>query len=214
MPYVKKTTKNTMERILNKWYFGLIVIPILINLLTNTIGLPDLFKEWTLTVIATLSFLTIVLITELILLSKKIREIEFNPKSSDKQIIKKLLTTLDIDTFHEEIKEQDSWYGYKKEAIGKTIDFAKEAGLISNKTSDKRLNKLLHDLKNAIDDFNTYSSTQLYGNGADWYSPAKDTDFNIEKARTARPVMNSKADKAFNKLTLLLNYLKLKNYLE
>lgn len=203
-----------MDKIFNKWYFGLIAIPIFINLLTNTIGLPDLFKQWTITVIATLSFLSIVLTTELILLSKKIREIEFNPKESDKKIIKKLLATLDIDTFHEDIKDQDSWYGYKKDAIGKTIDFAQDAGLISNKTSDKRLNQLLLDLKNAIDDFNAYSSTQLYGNGADWYSPAKDTDYNIERAKTAQPIMNAKADFAFQKLTLLLDYLKHKNYLE
>ena len=203
-----------MDRLLNKWYFGLIGIPILINLLTNTIGLPDLFKQWDITLIATLSFLTIILTTELILLSKKLREVKFNPKESDKKIIKNLLATLDIDTFHEDIKGQDSWYGYKKEAIGKTIDFAQDARLISNKTSDKKLNQLLLDSKNAIDDFNAYSSTQLYGNGADWYSPAKDTDFNVEKAKIAQPIMNAKADFAFNKLTLLLDYLRHKNYLE
>lgn len=203
-----------MEKIINKWYFGLIAIPILINLLTNTIGLPDLFKQWTTTLIATLTFLTIVLATELILLSKKLREVEFKPKESDKKIIQKLLTTLDIDMFHEDIKDQDSWYGYKKEAIGKVIDFAQDAGLISNRTSDLKLNKLLLDLKNALDDFNSYSSTQLYGNGDDWYSPSKDTDFNVERAKTAQPIMNSKAEFAFTKLTLLLDYLKHKNYLE
>jgi len=203
-----------MDRLLNKWYFGLIGIPILINLLTNTIGLPDLFKQWDITLIATLSFMTIILTTELILLSKKLREVKFNPKESDKKIIKNLLATLDIDTFHEDIKGQDSWYGYRKEAIGKTIDFAQDARLISNKTSDKKLNQLLLDSKNAIDDFNAYSSTQLYGNGADWYSPAKDTDFNVEKAKIAQPIMNAKADFAFNKLTLLLDYLRHKNYLE
>lgn len=203
-----------MDRILNKWYLGLITIPIIINLLTNTIRLPDLFKQWSTTVIATLSFLTIVLTIELILLSRKNREINFKPKESDKQIIRKLLETLNIDTFHEDIKDQDSWYGYKKEAIGKTIDFAQDAGLISNRTSDKKLNYLILNLKNAIDDFNSYSATQLYGNGKNWYSPAKDTDYNVEKAKIAQPIMNKKANIAFEKLTLLLDYLKYKNYLE
>ncbi len=214
MPNAKKMTTDNMDKLLNKWYFGLIAIPILINLLTNSIGLPELFKEWTTTVIATLSFLTIVLSTELHLLSRKIRKFEFKPKESDKKIIKNLLTILDINTFHEDIKDQDSWYGYKRAAIGKTIDFAEDAGLIGNKTSDKKLNSLLLDLKNTIDDFNSYSSTQLYGNGNDWYSPAKDTDFNIVKAEKARPIMNGKAYVAFNKLTLLLDYLKHRNYLE
>ncbi len=65
-----------MNRILNKWYFGLIAIPFVINILTNTIGLPDLFKEWTITFISTLSFLTIILSTELYILSKRIKELE------------------------------------------------------------------------------------------------------------------------------------------
>jgi len=212
LPNAKIT--DYMNKLLNKWYFGLIAIPILINLLTNSIGLSDLFREWTTTVIATLAFLSIVLSTELIMLSRKISKIEFKPKESDKKIIRDLMATLDINTFHEEIKDQDSWYGYKEEAIGKTIDFANDAGLIGNKTSDKKLNDVLLDLKNAIEDFNSYSSTQLYGNGANWYKPAKDTDFNIEKAERARPIMNEKANTAFNKLTLLLDYLKKRNYLE
>lgn len=202
-----------MDKLVNKWYFGFITLPILINLLTNTIGLPDLFKEWAITLIATLSFLTIILATELILLSRKIGEIEFDPKESDKKIIKNLLNTLDINAFHEDIKNQDGWYGYKKDTIGKAIDFAQNAGLISNRTSDLKLNKLLLNLKNAIDNFNEYSSTQLYDNG-DFYSPAKDTDFNMDKAKKAQPVMNAKAGFAFNKLTILLGYLKHKNYLE
>ncbi len=203
-----------MNKLLNKWYFGLIAIPIFVNLLTNSIGLPDLYKDWRTTVIATLSFSTIIISIELFLLSKKLIEIEFKPKGSDKKIIKKLLNTLDIDIFHEEIKNQDSWYGYKKEAIHKAIEFAQDAGLISNTTSDKKLNSLLLDLKDAIDDFNSYSSSQLYGNGDGWYSPAKDNDINIERAKKAHPIMNSKANFAFTKLTLLLEYLKYKNYLE
>lgn len=203
-----------MDKLLNKWYFGLIVIPILINLLTNSIGLPDLYKDWNITVITTLSFLIIILSTELIFLSRKVREITFKPKNSDKRIIKKLLTTLDVDAFHEDIKDQDSWYGYKQEAIGKTIDFVQEAELISNRTSDKKLNMLILELKDAIHDFNSYSSKQLYRNGTSWYSPDKNTDFNIEKAKKAQPIMNSKANFAFIKLTHLLDYLKYKNYLE
>lgn len=202
-----------MDKLFNKWYFGLIAIPILINLLTNSIGLPYLFKEWTITLIATLLFLVIILLTEIILVSNKIKLIQFNPKESDKRIIKSLLKTLDIDSFHEDIKNQDSWYGYKKKVIHKTIEFAQNVGLISNRTSDFKLNILLLNLKNAIDDFNSYSATQLYGDG-DYFSPAKDSELNVERAKKAQPIMNEKADIAFTKLTELLDYLKLKNYLE
>ncbi len=83
-----------------KYPLNQIVIPILINLLTNSIGLPDLFREWTATVIAILTFLSIVLSTELIILSRKINKIEFRPKeSSNKKIISDLLATLIVYTF-------------------------------------------------------------------------------------------------------------------
>lgn len=203
-----------MDRILNKWYFGLIAIPISINLLTNSIGLPDLFKQWDTTLFASLFFLIIVLTAELILLTKKNKEIAFNPKESDKQIIGKLLAILDVDTFHEDIKNQDSWYGYKQDAIGKTIKFVHAAGLISNRTSDKKLNQILLDLKTAIADFNSCCGTHLYGHGEHWFSPAKNNDINIMNAKIAQPIMNAKAEIAFKKLTLLLDYLRHKNYFE
>lgn len=202
-----------MDKLLNKWYFGLIVIPILINILTNTLGLSDLFKEWNVTIIATLSFLIFILITEIVLISKRVKVLEFKPKESDKKIVNKLLQTLDVESFHRDIKNQNSWYGYDQEAIGKIIDFAEDAGLINNRTSDISLNTLILELKSAIDDFNLYSGTQLYGNGK-FYSPAKDTVFNIERAKKAQPIMNEKANFAFIKLSVLLDYLKRRNYLE
>ncbi len=203
-----------MNKLLNKWYLGLILIPFIINLLTNTIGLPDLFKNWTITLLATLLFIIIILVTKLIEFSKKIRAFEFKPKESDKRIVKRLITTLDINIFHREVMEQDSWYGYKQDAIGKTLEFVEECELLSNRTSDKKLNKLILNTKNAIEEFNSYSATQLCGGKENWYTLAKDTSFNIESAKKARPIMNSQTDIAFAKLTILLDYLKYRNYFE
>lgn len=87
----------------------------------------------------------------------------------------------DVDSFHDKIKNQDSWNGYEKDAISKAIDFAEKAGLISYKTTDNKLNQLIKELKDSIDDFNNYSSSQLFSNGH-YYAPAKDTDYNVEKA--------------------------------
>jgi hypothetical protein len=202
-----------MEKLLSKWYFGLIILPILVNLLTNAVGFPDLFKEWSVTAIATLSFLVLVLINEIFILSNRLKNIEFAPKASDKKIVKNLLDVLDIDIFHEEIANQDSWYGYKQEAIRKSIDFSQSAGLVSNRTSDSKLNVLILGLKKSIDDFHSYSSKHLYNNG-DFYSPDKNTDYGVDRAKKAQPIMNEKAEDAFAKLTLLIDYLKRKNYLE
>ena len=202
-----------MDKLLNKWYFGIVVIPILINLLTSKIGLPDLFREWDLTLISSLTFLTVILSTEYYILWKKHEEVLSKPKTSDKRIIRRLLNSLDVDMFQIEIKEQDSWDGYSKEAVRKTIAFSEEAGLISNQTSDKKLNSLVFNLKEAIDNFNRYSSTKLYSDHEHFYTPAKENERLRKEALEVCPIMNKKAKYAFEQLELLQDYLNKKNYL-
>lgn len=202
-----------MDRMLNKWYFGLIILPVLVNYLTEVVQLPDLFKNWTYTILGILTILIFILVYEIYGLKKENIELKSKPKESDKKIVKTLIDILDIDSFHDKIKKQDSWYGYEKEAISKTIIFAEKAGLISCRTADKKLNELIKKLKESIDDFNGYCSFRLYSSGH-YYSPAKGTDFNVQKAESARAIMNKKADVADERLTELMTYLKTKNYLE
>lgn len=202
-----------MRKIINRWYFGLIIIPVIINLLTNTVELPDLFKNWTYTLFVTMAIAILVLITELMILNRKFIQLKAKPKESDKIIIKKLLATLNVDMFHEEIINKDGWYGYLQDAIHNTIEFASNARLISNKTTDKKLNSLIEDFKNSLDKFNNYSSVELFPNGL-FYSPAKDTENNKKRAEEARQILNRMTDNAFKELTILMEYLKDKNYLE
>ena len=202
---------------LNKWYFGLIILPVLVNYLTEVVQLPDLFKNWTYTFLGILTILIFILVYEIYGLRKENIELKSKPKESDKRIVKTLIDTLDINSFHEKIKKQDSYYGYEKEAIFKTIVFAEKAGLISYRTADKKVNELIKKLRESINDFNSYCSIRLYPDpDGQFYSPAKD-NFNLQKAESARAItnkMNEKADVAFGKLTELMTYLKTKNYLE
>ena len=200
---------------LNKWYFGLIILPVLVNYLTEVVQLPDLFKNWAYTILGILTILVFILVYEIYGLRKENIELKSKPKESDKKIVTTLIDILDIDSFHEKIKKQDSHYGYEKEAISKTIIFAKTAGLISCRTADKKLNELIKKLKDSIDDFNGYCSIRLYLSvSGHFYLPAKGTDFNVQKAESARAIMNKKADIADERLTELITYLKTKNYLE
>ena len=194
---------------LNKWYFGLIILPVLVNYLTEVVQLPDLFKNWTYTILGILTILIFILVYEIYGLRKENIELKSKPKESDKRIVKTLIDILDINNFHDKIKKQDSYYGYEKEAIFKTIVFAEKAGLISYRTADKKVNELIKKLRESINDFNTYCSLHLYPN-EHFYLPAKGT----QEAESAREIMNKKADVAFEKLTELRTYLKTKNYLE
>ncbi len=202
-----------IQKILSKWYFTLVALPFCINLLSNHIGVPVLFENWSITIIVTLSFLTIILFVELYTLAQKNKELQFSPRKKDKEIVLSLLAHLDIDTFHKDIVNQDSWYGYRKEAMGKAIDFNHYADLMSNQTSDKKLNELIKGLKDAIEIFTNYSSMELYGSGEFFYKPAKDTDYNMARAIKSRPIMNGQTDLAFERLTILLSYLRKKNYI-
>lgn len=201
-----------MNKVLNKWYFGLVIIPVLVNYLTEVIRLPTLFKNWNYTIIGILAIAVLILSFEVIRMNKVIHQFKSTPKKSDKKIVKELIEILDVDSFHDKIKEQNTWYGYEKEAIRKTFKFSEKAGLIGYRTTDKKLNKIIQDLKEAIDDFNHFCGSNVYPNGS-FYALAKDTDFNVEKAEKATPIMNEKADFAFSKLSVLMDYLRSRNFL-
>jgi len=202
-----------MDKLISKWYFGLIIIPIFINYLTNYIQLPYLLNNWVFTIIGVFIIIILILFYELIKLKKENKQTQFKPKDIDIKIITELIDTLDINCFHDKIKNQNSWYGYEREAIIKMINFAEKANLICYRAADKKLNKYIEELRNSIDDFNNYSKNQLYPDG-NFYSPAKDTEFNIKKAKIASPIMNKKSDVVFNKLVDMMTYLKVRNYLQ
>lgn len=198
-----------MERILNRWYVGLVILPILINYLTTYLTLPKIFEDWRITIIGMQSILILIFAYELMLRFKK-----DEPLESDKEVIKRLLASLDIDEFQTDIYEQNSWYGYKKEAIRKIFDFTEKSGLLTNRTSDKKLNKLVDDLKNSLDKFTEYSSKQLFDlHLPDWYLPDKASDSGIKRAKIAEPIMNKMTTDSYNKLLRLITYLKKNKYM-
>jgi hypothetical protein len=202
-----------MNKIINRWYFGLIIIPVFINLLTNTIGLPDLFKNWTYTLLLTMFIIILVFISEFLKLNKRFIQLKTKPKESDKNIIMKLLETLDIKNFHEEIAMQDSWNGYDQKAIRNVCSFIYDANLLINKTADKKLNILIEDFRKSLEEFNHLSGISLYPKGT-YYAPAKESEYNKAYSEKVCPKMNKMTDISFEKLTTLMGYLKDRNYLE
>lgn len=201
----------TVKKIAEKWYFGLIIIPIVTTYLTEYIQLPDLFNNWNYTVITCLCILSLILIGEIIALTKKVN---FSPSEKDKKTINKLLSTLDVDVFQKDIAEQDSWYGYSKEAIGKVIEFNEDVKLVSNRCVDEKLNTLIDAFSKSLREFQSFSSMNLYGQGPSFFTPAKDSEEEYEKAKNITcPKMNDLAHNAFIDLNEMLNYLNKKNYL-
>ncbi|WP_159258785.1 hypothetical protein [Tenacibaculum maritimum] len=202
-----------MTKIIERWYFSLILIPIIINLITANLSSSDFLNNWKLTLIGVLIILCLILLYELSNYKKTIKLLKSKPKERDKRIVKELIETLDIIDFEKSIYEQNSWYGYPQKPIRKTIAFTEKAQSINYKTSDNKLNKLIIVLSDSIYDFNEYAGIKLYSEG-EFYKPAKENEHNLKITEEATPIMNSMTTKSFENLQNLLKYLRERDYLE
>jgi len=203
-----------MKRILEKWYIGLIILPILINLITEYFDSPTLLQNWSFTIIGTFAIIISILSYELIKANQEISKLKELPKNSDKKIIKELLNTLDINEFQNEIVEQSCWYGYKRSSINKLYEYCRKAELLQYKTADSTLNKYIKNLAISIHNFNDLASTILYGDNELTYDPDKKNPVEYEKAKKTYPKVDELSKKSFGILTEMMEYLKTKNYLE
>ncbi|MGB1231237.1 MAG: hypothetical protein ACPG5M_03245 [Winogradskyella sp.] len=202
-----------MKKISDKWYIGLIILPILINLITVKLDFPTLLKNWNFTIIGTLLIINFIVIYELNKLKKECKRLNTIPKESDKLIIKDLLDTLDITLFQDKIYEQSSWYGYEKNALQRTFDFCNKTRLIKYRTANKDLNNYIQSLRISLEEFHDQASTILYSDNH-MYSPYKVCEVEVKKVREVYPEIDKKSAKSFEILTELLEYLKERNYLD
>lgn len=201
-----------MTKILNKWYFSLIIIPIIINVITADFKASNFIDNWKLTIIGILVISTFILIYELSQAKRIIRELKSIPDIRDKRIANELISILDVSDFEENVYRQNSWYGYSQRAIKKTIEFSEKAFSEEYKTSDEKLNKLFKKLAKSLYDFNNYAETKLYSEGNS-YNPAKENEHNLKITEEATPIMNQMTTDAFYDLQNLLQYLRKRKYL-
>lgn len=201
-----------MTKILNKWYFSLVLIPIIINVITAEFKLSNFVDNWKLTIVGILLVTCLILFYELYVAKRKIEDLKSIPDTRDKRITNELISTLDISDFEENVYKQNSWYGYSQRAINKTIKFSEKALSEEYKTSDKKLNKLLEKLAQTLYDFNEYAGTKLYNEGNS-YNPAKENEHNLKITEEATPIMNQMTTDAFVDLQKLLEYLRKRKYL-
>lgn len=190
----------------------MIFIPTLLTYLTTYFKLPDIFANWEYSIITSLVLIIAILFYELNRLNKRYKLLSKRPDKRDKKIIRELLDALDLDEFQEDIYRQDAWYGYRKEAIGKSLDFKENVRLIKNKTTDLELNRLLNNFTNELQKFHEYSSVRLFG-GANYYIPNKDTEEVLEISKKQTETMNQMTAVCFEQLELLMTYLRKRKYL-
>lgn len=202
-----------MRRILDKWYLGMFIIPIILTYLTSYIKLPVIFSNWEYSIIASLVILTGILIYEIKTLQIELSILREKPKKTDKKIVGELLEILNINKFQEEIVHQDAWNGYHREDIDRIIEFQEKAKLIGYKTSNEKLNSLINRFLFRLEEFTDYSSKRVSGKG-NWLVPFKNYPkiHSHEKIKKETEKMNEMTHECFAELEVLMEYLKEKEY--
>lgn len=198
-----------MKKLLNKWYFSLILLPLIVNYVTQIFDSEFITTDWKNTFIFTLIIICSVLIVEL----KAAIELSKLPKEIDKEKIKILLSKLDINSFQMDIYQADSMNGYPQQAIIKVIDFLENADLLQLKTSDKRLNFLIQDFAQQLDAFSYYSGRHLMNNDPYFVPISKWRSDANEELEEETNRMNELAKMSYLKLEKLMHYLRERNYL-
>jgi hypothetical protein len=201
-----------MKKILEKWYVSLVILPLLINIISSLINPSAILSNWQITLTITLFIIILILTYELVKLKKENIQLNSIPNAGDVKIIKKLLNTLNVTMFEQEIKKQYCWYGYPKEAFRNVSAFIDQSSLLENKTSNKQLSSMITNVRKDLIKFRHEATKVLFSNG-DFYEIDKHNPHNRKKSEEICPIVDDLSDDAFETIGKLLDFLKSKNYL-
>lgn len=126
--------------------------------------------------------------------------------SEDKEVIKKLLQTLDVDNFQENIYQQNAWYGYSLESIQKTTSFVKESERISNFIAQKKSRRSVEKIRTLLKEFNQLVIEKMNTKRTSYILP-KEPDKYLQSEAIAI-VLNEKTKRIFQELEKFVFYIK------
>ena len=126
--------------------------------------------------------------------------------SEDREVIKKLLQTLDVDDFQENIYQQNAWYGYSLESIQKTTSFVKESERISNFIAQKKSRRSVEKIRTLLKEFNQLVIEKMNTKRTSYTLPRESDKYSQSEATAI--VLNEKTKKIFQELEKFVFYIK------
>lgn len=126
--------------------------------------------------------------------------------SEDKEVIKKLLQTLDVDNFQENIYQQNAWYGYSLESIQKTTSFVKESERISNFIAQKKSRRSVEKIRTLLKEFNQLVIEKMNTKRTSYILPKEPDKYSQSEATAI--VLNEKTKRIFQELEKFVFYIK------
>ena len=124
----------------------------------------------------------------------------------DKEVIKKLLQTLDVNNFQENIYQQNAWYGYSLESIKKTTSFVKESERISNFIAQKKSRRSVEKIRTLLKEFNQLVIEKMNTKRTSYILPKEPEKYSQSEAIAI--VLNEKTKKIFQELEKFVFYIK------
>ncbi|WP_336827988.1 hypothetical protein [Sphingobacterium multivorum] len=200
-----------MSRVFEKWYVSLIIIPILLTYLTNYFTIPLLTSDWKIAIIFSLSITVIILLLEIKTIYKKQQYVS-HIITVDTETITRLLNTLDVEMFQQDVCEQDSWNGYKQEAIHNIIDYQYATRLVKNRILNPKIHLLFSNFNDKLNKFTSFTQYHVSGHSLGFLVPFKDSG-DREKVREDSFTMNRLSKEAFQEFEVLIIFLKKNGYL-
>jgi|TARA_B110000261_G_C13062213_1_gene348669 hypothetical protein len=221
--YHRKEAPKEKNKITSRWYYVLILTPLLTDLVTNTFKTDKLDIKTK--IIIGLVVIIIVLVFELLKALKKAKStvqpipIPIPITSRDKRIINELLKMLDIQDFEEYILNKNAWYGYNRTAMDGIFDFTHEAQKITNQLTDQLLVQKVNIFTQKLIIFTSFTGEHLGNDDImnKYTLPKNDIGVHHELRQELMEVsdkMNTLAQETKPEFIALMNYLANKQYID
>lgn len=194
------------ELIEKRWYIGLVIIPLLYDLITKWIGLDNLVLSKSTFIIISLSVIIISLILEIVFLNKEKANLE-----GDKIKANRLYRKLSSTHFINHLKNHDHNHGYNYDLFETIEDFVISFKDLDNRILNKKLNAKFLCLYSVLESYWKYSSENLITekNGPFTYIglPRELLKENDELYQKKANHLNELSTKAYKELEKLIAYM-------
>lgn len=203
-----------MTRIIQRWYISIILIPIAVNLFTNTVSWCTIINNSSTTILVLSIILNIILIWEFFIYVRQNKK-KNDGFENDKTILTKLIATLNLnenETILKSTNHADSIdYNYVKDFK----EFLAQTNRLENHINDKFLNQKLSDFRQALNNYLNFVAKNMLTHTDDDFKTIslppelKDRDYDLYMKRMKE--LDDSADNAYENLKQLMITLRQKN---
>lgn len=205
-----------MTRLIQRWYISILLIPIIVNLFTNTVSWDTLKTNPTTTFLSLSVILNVILIGEL-LIYMKVNQKENDTFQNDKKVLAKLIQTLNLIDNEPILKLTNHVDKLDYKYVNNIKEFLVQTNKLENRVIDKDINMKLNNFKQALNEYLGFIGKNMVTNAEDGFKtismPYELKDRNYDLYMRRMKELDDSADLAYSKLKELMTTLRQRNVL-